>query len=387
MPLPIAPALSLAGLALVAIVSIGLLGGTLPSIPGTGNGGNGGDGPVRTPTPSNVVITDPRADVPGSILYAKAGNVWIQTGDTARQLTTGGRDTMPAWSPDGQWVYFVRTASQQGRWPSGGIERPYRLDVPSLVRVRPDGTNEEALLTGRIRRSGNVWSYFIREPAIAPGGELAAIVTDGPDPTRSDVVVKLLDLAAGELTDPNLPQSRGLGHQAPAWSPDGSLLAFVRMNREGVRGTPTIVRYNLETGRAANVSGPGYLAPAWSPDGRYIAATRTSNFGTDVVILDARVGGEVARITSDERSFNPVWSPAGDAIAFFKAQHGVVDLYLVALEGSGPGWTFGEPLAMTLAAGLEASSRPAWFVPADQLPPPTPTPIPTPSAAAATASP
>lgn len=375
-PIPIAPVLSLAGLVLVAIVSLGLVGGSLPALPGgNGSNGNGDGGPVRTPTPSNVVITDPRADVPGSILFVKSGNIWIQEGDTARQLTDGGADSMPAWSPDGQFVYFIRTASQDGRWPSGGIVRTYQLDVPRLVRMPADGSGEpEVLLVGRLRRSGNVWSYFLRQPAVSPDGTTVAVVTDGPDPTTSDIVVKLFELEGGDLTDPGLPETRSLGHQDPAWSPDGSLLAFVRANREGARGTPVIMRYNPATGRAANITGPGYMAPAWSPDGRYLAATRTSNFGTDVVILDARNGAELLRLTNDERSFNPVWSPAGDAVTFLKVQHGVVDLWVVPLQGSGPSWTAGEPLPMTLLAGLEAKSRPAWFIPADQLPPPTPTP-------------
>ncbi len=376
-PLPIAPALSLAGLALVAVVSIGLLGGSLPTLPGGngGNGGNGDGGPARTPTPSNVVITDPRADVPGSILYVKSGNIWIQSGVTARQLTDGGNDSMPTWSPDGRYVYFIRTTTQDGRWPSGGFLRTYRLEVPRLVRLPADGSGEpEVLLVGRLRRSGNVWSYFLRQPSVSPGGSTIAVVTDGPDPTTSDIVVKLLDVESGDLTDPKLPETRGLGHQDPAWSPDGALLAYVRINREGTRGTPLIRRYNPETGRSANVTGPGYMSPSWSPDGRFLAATRTSNFGTDVVIVDARNGAELLRLTNDERSFSPVWSPAGDAITFLRVQHGVVDLWVVPLEGNGPTWTPGEPVPMTLLAGLEAKSRPAWFIPADQLPPPTPTP-------------
>ena len=123
------------------------------------------------------------------------------------------------------------------------------------------------------------------------------------------------------------------------------------------------------------------MAPAWSRDGRYVVATKTSTFGTDVVILDAKNGAELLRVTKDESSFNPVWSPAGDAVAFFRVQNGVVDLYLVPLQGTPGAWTGGDPLALTVDAGLAASSRPAWFIPADQLPPlPTPTPVPVPTA-------
>ena len=392
LPFEVAPALSVVGLVAIALVSFGLLGGNLPSVPGTGGPGGPG-GPIRTPTPSNIVVIpdDPRAEIPGSLLYVKGGNVWVQSGDSARQVTNGGSDSMPGWSPDGASIYFVRTKAEQGRWPSGGQTRVYNLQVPTLVRMNADASGiPEELLTGRVKRNGNTWSYFIREPSISPDGKTVAIVTDGPDPTTSDIVVKLLDLASGEIANPQLGQTQSLGHQDPAWSPDGKLLLYVRNAREGARGTPAIYRYNPATGKSTALTGPGYTAPAWSRDGRFVAATKTSSFGTDVVILDGTTGTEVLRVTRDEASFSPVWSPKGDAIAFFRVTHGVVDLYLVPLTGTGPDWTAGEPLALTVSAGLDAASRPAWFIPADQLPAlPTSTPAgsPAPSAPGGSAAP
>jgi Tol biopolymer transport system component len=370
-PFEIAPTLSVVGLLIAAVVTFALLGGTLPTIPGGGPDQPGG--PIRTPTPSNVVVVpnDPRAAVPGSLLYVKDGNVWVQSGTTARQVTSGGHDAMPTWSPDGTAIYFVRTKAESGKWPSGGIIHTYNLAVPSLLRIAADGSGQpEVLLTGRVTRGSNTWSYFIREPSISPDGATAAIVTDGPDPTRSDIVVKLLTLAGGTLTNPRLGESQALGHQDPAWSPDGKTLLYVRNAREGARGTPAIYRYSIATGKSTALTGPGYTAPAWSHDGRYVAATKTSNFGTDVVVLDAKTGKELLRVTKDENSFSPVWSPKGDAIAFYRVENGVVDLFLVPLEGTAPTWTAATPLALTISAGLDAASRPTWFIPADQLPPP-----------------
>lgn len=374
LPIDLAPALSLAGLALTGAATFALLGGSLPALPGP-------DGPIRTPTPSNVVIVDPRADIPGSLLYVKDGNLWVQTGGQAQQLTATGRDSMPVWAPDGGSVYFVRTTEESGRWPSGGVTRIYNLAVPSLLRLPADGSGQpDTMLTGRVKEGTNTWSYFIREPSISPDGTTAAIVTDGPDPANSGILVKLLDIASGKLTNPRLGQTQSLGHQDPAWSPDGRFLLYVRNAREGARGTPVIYRYNRSTERSTALTGPGYMDPSWSRDGRFIAATRTSTFGTDVVILDAASGAELLRVTRDENSFSPVWSPVGDAIAFYRLEHGVVDLHLVPLEGAGPEWTLGGPIALTLSAGLDAASRPAWFIPLDQLPPlPTPTPTAAPS--------
>jgi Tol biopolymer transport system component len=384
LPFSAAPALSAIGLVIVAAVSFVLLGGSLPAIPGPGGDG----GPIRTPTPSGVVVVDPRAKVPGSLLYVKDGNVWVQSGDQARQLTTGGQDSMPSWSPDGASIYFVRTTKDTGRWLSGFEIRTYILSIPRLVRINADGTGEPAvLLTGRVRNGSNTWSYFIREPAISPDGTRAAVITDGPDPTRSDIVLKLLDLAGRDLVDPGLAQTQGLGHQDPAWSPDGRFLLYVRNAREGTRGTPAIFRYNLSTEKSGALTTGGYSAPSWSRDGRYVAATRTGTFGTDVVILDSRNGTELLRLTHDEASFSPVWSPKGDAVAFLRVEHGVVDLYLIPLTGTAPDWTVGEPIALTISAGLDGLSRPTWFIPADQLPPlPTPTPVASPGASTASST-
>jgi hypothetical protein len=378
LPLDPAPALSLGGLIIIAIVSFGLLGGNLPTLPGSGNG-NGNGGPVRTPTPSGVVIVPPAPDVPGTFLYVKDGNVWSQNGGDARQLTDSGKgsdDAMPTWAPDGSSIYFVRTTADTGTWISSGELRTYNLQVPQLVRLPADGTGQpEALLTGRVRSGSNTWSYFIREPSISPDGTTAAIITDGPNPTIQDPVVKFVELGRKQLVDPGLAELQFLGHASPAWSPDGNFLLYVRNAREGSRGTPAIVRYNVASEQIRPLTGGGYRTPAWSRDGRYVAATKTSSFGTDVVILDSRNGEELLRVTNDEQSFSPVWSPSMDSIAFFKVQHGVVDLWVLPLEGTAPSWTLGEPFAITVSAGLDAASRPAWFIPADELPPlPTATP-------------
>ncbi|MEW5991218.1 MAG: hypothetical protein AB1736_07740 [Chloroflexota bacterium] len=387
----LAPALSAAGLVIVALLSVGLLTGNLPDLPG-GPGASGDDGPTRTATPSNVVIVDPRADVPGTIAYVKAGNVWLQRGNRAEQLTSGGRDSMATFSPDGEWVYFIRTTPETGSWRINGAARRFRLATPTLMRVPPDGRSEpEALLTGRITPGSFTWSYFLRQPAVSPDGTRVALVTDGPDPTKSDVVLQVLDLATLQLTRLDVAENEPLGHQDPVWSPDGRYIAYVQNGRDGSRGAPVIALYDTTTAKARVLTGPGYTTPVWSHRGKYIAATRTTAFGTDVVILDGH-GTELLRVTNDGRSFSPVWSPVGDAIAFLVIDHGVTDLWLAPIDITGLPISEGERIQMTIAAGLDAGSRPDWWVSEDLIPtpPPTPTPVPTstvaPSGTAAPAS-
>jgi Tol biopolymer transport system component len=244
------------------------------------------------------------------------------------------------------------------------------------MRIHPDGSGAEVLLTGLYEKGKQTWSYFIRQPVLSPDLKTLALVSDGPNPLNQDVVLQLYNLAAKKLVSAGAAQNRPLGHQDPAWRPDGKLLLFVKNGREGARGAPMLMRYRTSDGKVTTLAGPGYTTPSWSPDGRWVAATKTDGLGTDVVILDAANGAEVLRVTGDHRSFAGTWSPAGDALVYLHIDRGVVDLVTVKLSGSAPGWTVGEVLPLTNAAGLDGASRPSWFIPKDQLPEPSPTPTP-----------
>jgi hypothetical protein len=368
-----APALSLAALVGVAVITLGLLNGELP-LPGRSNTG-GAAGAGKTPTPSNVVIVDPRSRIPGTIVFIKTGNIWAQSGATARQLSSSGADSMATWAPDGSAIYYVHTDERTGLFPAQGVARRYVMDVPSLALISPgDDVAAKTILSGTYVSGRYEWFSFIRQPAPAPSGNQVAILTDGPDPTKSDVVLKLVDPGTGRLTALNLPETAPFGHQDPAWRPDGNVLAYVRPGRDGARGAASIWRYDVASRKATAMTGSGYLQPAWSPDGRYLAATRSDSYGTDIVVLDAANGRELLRLTNDERSFAPIWSPAGDSIAFLRVESGVVDLVLVPIQQASGAWSAGEALPLTKSAGLDAASRPSWFIPPDQRPQPTAAP-------------
>ena len=377
----IAPILSVVGLVVIGILTLNLLQGQVPfGLGGGGNGGDGGNGdggPARTAAPSNVVIIPDEAAFEGSIVYAKGGNVWIQTDDQARQLTDSGKDSMPSWSSDGQWVYYINTVREEGRWAG----EDYALDVPRLMRVPVDGSADpEVLKSGKFTKGQNTYAYWIRQPVVPPDGSQVAVISDAPNPDDTTPTVQFYGMESDKITDPGLETNGSLGHQDPEWRPDGKYLVYVKNGRDGSRGAPVIMRYNPATGKAGQLTGFGYLYPAYSRDGKYLAATRTSAFGTDVVILDAATGQELERITDDGSSWAPTWSPAGDGIAFLHLDGQTVDLRLAKLDGAAPDWTVGETIELTEVSDLEPASRPDWFIPADQLPA-LPTPAPSASAA------
>ncbi|HEY4190264.1 MAG TPA: hypothetical protein VGM28_07580, partial [Candidatus Limnocylindrales bacterium] len=355
----LAPALAIAGLLVVALVTIDLLQGGVPFV-GTksgngGGGGNGGIGPTETAAPSNVVVVPPDViSIPGTFVYAKAGNIWLQTGKETHQLTTSGNDSMPSFSPDGKTVYFVRTVNGIGHWPASGIVRDYQMTIPNVMKIAADGSGDPVqVISGKVSKNGLTWQSWIREPVLSPDGTTLALVSDRPDPSRSDVVLQFYDTTTKKSTVPKLAEEAPLGHQDPTWRPDGKVLLYVHNGRDGARGAPSLYRWDATKGKATALTGPGYLEPAFSPDGRYVAATKTSSFGNDLVILDASNGRELLRLTNDGSSWAPVWSPLGDSIAFLHIQGQIVDLDLVRLSGDAPNWTVKDVIALTEVSGLD----------------------------------
>jgi dipeptidyl aminopeptidase/acylaminoacyl peptidase len=388
----LAPTVAAVLLLVIAIVTGALFAGWIPvslasKSTGTGNGnGNGGSGGGQvqinaTPAPSNVVVIDPRAKIPGSLVYVKAGNVWIQTAGEAKQLTSSGGASSATWSPDGQWIYYIQSNVEHGYFPqSNSGPALYTEYVPTLTRISPDGQTSQPLLTGNYRKGRYTWFSWLIDPAVSPDGKTVALFSDAPNPTNSDVVLQLFNTSTKKLTKPNLGENPPYGHQDAAWRPDGKLLLYVRNGRDGSRGVPQIWTYNPATGKGSALGAPGYMHPAWSPDGRYIAATRQTPEGTDVAILDARTGAEVLRLTNDGNSWAPVWSPRGDAIAYLHITGQIVDLRMIGLAGTGPSWTVSQLPDVTEYSGLDASSGASWYIPPDQLPatpaPTTPSPSP-----------
>ncbi len=367
----VAPIVAGIALIVVAAMTFSLMNGQVPFRGGSSNNG-GPQGPTRTVAPSSVVIVEPEVTFPGSIVFAKAGNIWVQTGKDVRQVTDSGKDSMPSFSPDGEWVYFIRQQLGKGLFPVNGRQSWYDLATPALTRIKADGSGEpEGLVGGRVKQGKSLWFFWLRQPVLSPNGHTIAVVSDGTDPTKSDVIAQFYDTKTKKFSKLKLATTAGLGHQDPVWMRDGSYLLLVKNGRDGTRGAPQIIKYNPANQKVFTITGPGYLSPSPSPDNKYIAATKTDSFGTNVVILDGATGAELLRVTNDGSSFSPAWSPKGDAIAFLRIDGTTVDLQMATLEGQAGSWTLGETIALTEVSGLDAASKPAWFIPPSELPAPT----------------
>ena len=159
---------------------------------------------------------------------------------------------MPSWSPDGKTVYFVREVDGIGHWPAGGVVRDYQMTIPNVMKVAADGSGDPVqVIGGKVSKNGYTWQSWIREPVLSPDGQTLAMVSDRPDPSNSDVVLQFYDTTTKKSTVPKLTEIAPLGHQDPAWRPDGKVLLYVRNARDGPKGAPAIWRWDVAKGKAS----------------------------------------------------------------------------------------------------------------------------------------
>lgn len=135
--------------------------------------------------------------------------------------------------------------------------------------------------------------------------------------------------------------SDGFGEQAvlainqpilsPAWSPDGSHLAYVTLET----GHAVVYAQSLYTNQRivlANFPGSN-SAPAWSPDGKYLALVLTRD-GSSQIYLVRSNGSELRRLTfGGSIDTEPNFSPDGQHLLFTSDRGGSPQVYRMSIDG------------------------------------------------------
>ena len=77
------------------------------------------------------------------------------------------------------------------------------------------------------------------------------------------------------------------------------------------------------------------LTPAWSPDGSRIAFVSDRDGDDEIYVMNADGSGQIRLTTSAGLDLWPAWSPDGSQIAFDSHRDGNIQIYVMNVDGSG----------------------------------------------------
>jgi serine/threonine-protein kinase len=267
-----------------------------------------GGGAVRSITRSSSIST-PAWSTKDLIVFSQGVGTGLfgvpASGGPARAITTLGKEElghgMPVFLPDGEAIVFTifsgRGAELAVTTLRGEITR-LGIEAANPIFVEPD-----------------VLLYVSRN------GDIEAIRFD---PARRRTVGSAVTVLQGVAFRGQQPMI--------SVSADGSLLAYVKQlprARLALLDSLGILQFvQADPGRYGNLR--------ISPNGERIAIDRTAPDGTqDIWIHDLR-SGVPNKLTTDGRSFAPVWSSDGKRIAFTRQEREArgLGIYAVASDGS-----------------------------------------------------
>jgi TolB protein len=182
-----------------------------------------------------------------------------------------------------------------------------------------------------LRRAAHYISDMIYEKLTGRKGAFAtriAYVTTIAKPSGKQYMLQVAD------ADGYNPRTVAEGPEpimSPAWSPDGSKLAYVSFHTK----RSEVYIQNLSTGRRESVSSARGIngAPAFSPDGSSLALTLSKDGSPDIYVLNL-ASHNLNRLTSSMSiDTEPSWSADGSSIVYTSDQGGKPQLYLIPATG------------------------------------------------------
>ena len=282
-------------------------------------------------------------DVGGRILFVKDGDLWELDGSGPHQLATGGTFTQPSWAPDGASLAYV-----------------YRGTNFADIFVTDDQGQTQTRLTNSQSTvlDNNDWNF---RPTWSPDGKLIAYVSDQ---SSTFPELWLMDGTDGSgrrpVATPGLQQE---AVDAIAWSPDGSQLAITLYDEPG----PTQIALvpiggtGRQVGKIITDLPGGALDPAWSPDGTWLAFAGREGYAVEVYAAHPDGTAAIKLTTDGQLARSPVWSPDGRRLAYLSNKTGYFEIWVVDVNPDGAGGVAAStPRQLTKDLHADAAAGLSW---------------------------
>jgi dipeptidyl aminopeptidase/acylaminoacyl peptidase len=315
--------------------------------------------PTLTPDGRLLVVAVGRIDLEADEYRAE---LWLMPTDGSappRRFTSGRRDVRPRFSPDGRWLAFLRAADD---------------DKPQLHVMATDGGEPRRVCEHPLGVEGFAWSpdstriaYVARVPEEGRYGTDKDVPPEKEPPRRITTFHYRLDnlgftldrrphvFVVDALADGAEPVQVTRGdydHGDPAWSPDGSSIAFVSARHE-TRDEDEVSDVFVAPaagGDAVRVTATDLATerPAFSPDGATIwfLAAEPDLAGRPTMLwsVPADGAGKPERLTDPERFDHDPAFGAGvlpllvddDAVTTVSLNRGAIRLLRFPVDGSEP---------------------------------------------------
>ncbi len=261
----------------------------------------------------------------------------------------------PHWSPDGRRLAYAQDHDGDERYdvyvyePETGQHRNATPDTAEYISPSfswsPDGTQltisatrEERFGIWTVPLAGGAWTrisdhaHSDDDPRWSPRGDWIAFTAN----TEGQHMALFLARPDGSgVREVRAPSGAPLFAQSPAWSPDGTRIAFAG----GPRDVVDIGVYDVASGALAWVEAGEHecATPAWSPDGARLAYNVNVNGDLRLVIA------ELASGTKHDLSIGPGlhegmrWTADGSGVlCVFNGPGHTPDLWLIDLDGANP---------------------------------------------------
>ena len=251
-----------------------------------------------------------------AVVLSTRGSSSVESPPTFTRLTTGGRETTPNLSPDGNWMVYY-----------AGNDIYYQA-IDSEVAIN--------LTKGS---SSPNW-----HPSFSPDGKQIAFASlrDG----GGIYVMGRFGDAVRRLT------KRG---SAPTWTPDGREIVYSTENTALAynyrQGPSELSAVDIASGQIRRIAEADAVQPRISPDGRWVAywglpvTPDKTKFASShrMVYVKALAGGPVIPITRGESlDWDPVWGPDNKTLYFSSDRSGSMNLWKVSIDPTN-GRPQGEP--------------------------------------------